>query len=185
MMIQRLDDSSGLVFKLAIAVSLVMLAVFARLAPHPANFAPLAAIALFGGVILPKKWALSVPFIAMATSDLVIGLHPLIAYTWGSFALITLIGSKFGHTLSINRVVISSIASSILFFVITNFGVWMERLMYAPTIHGLVQCYTNALPFFRNTLLGDLLYCGMLFGAYAIVARFAYRYRTFQRSATA
>ncbi|QQS20423.1 hypothetical protein IPL85_01735 [Candidatus Saccharibacteria bacterium] len=146
---------------------LVAFAVFARLVPHPANFAPLAAVALFSGAILPRRWALVVPVIAMVTSDIIIGLHPLVLYTWGSFALIALIAGKYLTALRFSRVVASSVGASVLFFLVTNFGVWMQGLMYPKTGAGLIQCYINAIPFFRGTLLGDLFYSAMLFGLYA------------------
>lgn len=155
----------------AIALSLIGLAVISRVLPHPANFTPIAAVALFGGAILPRKWATSLPLIAMIVSDLIIGLHPLILFTWGSFALIALLSSYKLKSINFSNVAIGSLGASILFFVVSNFGVWLEGRLYVRTLSGLVECFVNALPFFRNTLLGDAVFSLVLFGAYV----FAYK----------
>ena len=162
-------DSLGLV----IAIALISFAVISRVLPHPANFAPIAAVALFGGAILPRRWAISLPLVAMIVSDLIIGLHPLILFTWGSFAAIALISSYRMRNISTSNVLFGSIGASLLFFVVSNLGVFMEGRLYARTLEGLVQCYINALPFFRSTLLGDLVYSGILFGAYALAISIA------------
>ena len=166
MKLQKLESNNKL--GLFIALTLIVLAVVSRVMPHPANFAPIAAIALFGGAILPRKLALSLPLMAMVISDLIIGLHPLIMFTWGSFVVIALISSyKFKHITPL-LIMGSSVGASILFYLVSNFGVWIEGRLYAPTFSGLVQCYYNALPFFRNTLLGDVVFTGALFGMYAV-----------------
>ena len=153
---------------LFIAGALIAFAVISRLAPHPANFAPIAAIAIFGGALLPRKLALTLPLGAMIVSDLVIGLHPLIFFTWGSFVLIALLSSYKLKNITTLNVLGSSVGASVLFYIVTNFGVWVEGRLYQLTFSGLIQCYYNALPFFRNTLLGDAVYTGMLFGLFAL-----------------
>lgn len=155
---------------IAIVLALVVFVVVARTAPHPANFAPVAAVALFGGAILPRRWAVIAPLLAMIVSDLIIGLHPLVIFTWGSFALIALASSAWLRGMSPIRIGLSSIGASVFFYVVTNFGVWAQGQMYSMTVNGLVQCYVNALPFFRGTLAGDLFYTGVLFSAYALVS---------------
>ena len=162
------------IIKLLIALSLVTCAVIFRLLPHPANFTPIAAIAIFGGAILPKKWALSLPLTAMITSDLLIGLHSLVWITWGSFLLIALASSRFLHKISPARILVASLSASVFFFVVTNFGVWLEGRLYAPTLDGFWSCYINALPFFRNTFLGDIVFSTVLFGAHFLIYRYAF-----------
>lgn len=164
----RLDDSTHVWMKLGLVFALVAFAVIARVSPHPANVAPLAAIALFAGAVLPRRWAVVAPVIAMVLSDIVIGLHPLVFYTWGSFAVIALASTRFLSRVSIGKVLGSSIAASVLFYLVTNFGVWTQGQMYAMSGQGLVHCYVNALPFFRATLLGDLFFSVTLFGLYAL-----------------
>ncbi len=170
MKISRLDHTTPLLLKIGIACALIAFVFVARVTPHPANFAPVAAVALFAGALLPRRWAPIVPITAMILSDLVIGLHPLIFYTWGSFAVIALASSKWLTNATIMRVGLSSMAASVFFYLVTNFGVWAEGTMYTMNFNGLVHCYVNALPFFRGTLTGDLFYSGVLFGAYAFVS---------------
>lgn len=165
MKLQRLQSDNKL--GMFIAITLIALAVVSRIMPHPANFAPIAAIALFGGAILPRRLAITVPLSAMIISDLLIGLHPTIMFTWGSFALIALVSStKFKHITPL-AVIGSSLGASVFFYLVTNFGVWAEGRLYAYTFSGLSHSYYNALPFFRNTLLGDVVFTSALFGLYA------------------
>ncbi len=177
MNITRLTSASSLHIKLAIAVALVAFVVIARVAPHPANFAPIAAVALFAGALLPRRWALAVPLVAMVSSDLLIGLHPLVLYTWGSYMFIAFASSRWLRNATLLNLGASSITASVLFYVVTNFGVWTQGLMYPMNANGLVHCYINALPFFRGTLTGDLFYTGILFGAYVAVTYLARYYR--------
>lgn len=158
------DNKISIIF----ACILITLAIVSRLMPHPANFTPVAAIALFGGALLPRRLAVSLPLIAMIVSDLIIGLHPTIYATWGSFAVIALVSSLKFKKVNVTNVLASSLAASVFFFLVTNLAVWLEGRLYAPTFSGLVQCYYNALPFFRNTLFGDLVFTSSLFGIFAL-----------------
>ena len=163
-----------------LTILLVVFAVASRMVPHPANFAPIGAIALFGGAVLPRKIAVVLPLAAMIISDFFIGFHPLILYTWGSFALIAIFSSYRFRTISLSNVIVGSLVASLLFFVVSNFGVWFEGRLYDRTLVGLIECYHNALPFFRGTLQGDLVYSSILFGAYSLVLKHE---RTLRRSA--
>lgn len=171
MRITRLHTTSDTAVKVAVALALIVSAVLLRLAPHPANVAPIAAIAIFGGALLPRRWGVFLPLAAMIASDLVIGLHGLVLYTWGSFALIALASHYWVRRAQPATVLAASFAASTFFYLVTNFGVWLQGNMYAHTWQGLVQCYYMALPFFRNTLLGDLLYTTLLFGLYALAVK--------------
>jgi len=156
---------------LAIAISLILLAVGLRLLPHPANFAPVAAVANFGGAILPRRLALWVPFVAMALSDLVIGFYNIMPVTWGCYILIALASSYWLRKPSVLRGASLTISASLFFFFVTNFAVWLWGNMYTHTWSGLALCYSMALPFFRNTALSDLIYTASLFGAYALAMK--------------
>lgn len=160
--------------KILIALALVALAVASRFLPHPPNFAPIAAIGLFAGVFLPRKMAILLPLAAMIFSDVFLGFHGLIFWTWGAFLLIgafsTFVLKKNYNT---TTVLASSIGASVFFYLVTNFGVWAEGLLYPPTLAGLASSYVNALPFFRNTLMGDLFYTAVIFGAYELAVLFA------------
>lgn len=158
-----------------IAVALITMAVALRLLPHPANFAPVAAVAIFGGAILPRRLAIWVPLMAMMVSDVVIGLHNLVPVTWGCYALIALASSSFLKKPTLLRGFSLTISSSLFFFVVTNFAVWLWGDMYARSWAGLTRCFEMALPFFRNTALSDLVYTAALFAAYNLAIRFSHR----------
>jgi hypothetical protein len=153
---------------LAIAICLIFIAVSLRLLPHPANFAPVAAVAIFGGAVLPRKLALWAPLTAMVISDVIIGLHPLIFLTWSCYALIALASSAWLKNPKLLNGLSVTLGGSIFFFVATNFGVWLQSGMYARTWSGLGQCYYMAIPFFRNTIASDLFYTAALFAAYKL-----------------
>jgi hypothetical protein len=156
--------------KFLLVFALVGLAIWSRFVPHPANFTALTAVALFGGAMLPRYWGVAIPLSAMIVSDLFIGLHSLSFVVWMSFMLMTFVGSYLKTHLNAINVVFASLAGSTLFYIITNFAVWAEGRMYAMNFGGLLQSYVNAIPFYRNMLVGDLLYVGVLFGAYAAIA---------------
>lgn len=149
-------------------LTIILIAVMLRLLPHPANVAPIAAMALFGGAYLNKKYALIVPLVAMFVSDLFLGFHNTMPFVYGSFLLIGLVGMGLRARRTAVNVLLASMLSSILFFVITNFGVWLVGSLYPKTLSGLLLCYSYALPFFRNTIIGDLLYTGVFFGGYEV-----------------
>ncbi len=163
-------------FNMSLAICLILLAVSLRILPHPANFAPLAAVSIFGGAVLPRRLALWVPLAAMVLSDAVIGFHSLIGLTWGSYVLIALASSYLLRKPSFLKGGVLTLSSSLFFFVVTNFGVWVASGMYSHTWSGLVQCYTLALPFFRNTLLSDVIYTGLLFGTFSLVTKANYKH---------
>jgi len=138
-----------------------------RLVPHLPNFAPIAAMALFGGTYLNKKYALLIPLAALFLSDILLGFYNpwIMVSVYGSFALIGLLGKWLKNKKTWPNILGVSIFSSILFFLITNFAVWAVPYSYYPhTWQGLFQSYIMGLPFFRNTLLGDLFYVGAMFG---------------------
>jgi len=152
-----------------IALMIVIIGITMRFMPHPANVTPVAAIALFAGAYLSKRHALWIPLVIMMLSDIVIGMHNVIIYTWGSFLLVALIGTWLKNKKSIKNVAIASIISSFSFFIITNLGVWLS--WYPRTLQGLMNCYTLALPFYRNTAVGDMMYVAVFFGVYELAAR--------------
>lgn len=154
-----------------IAALLIALGLVLRLLPHPANFAPIAAIAIFGGLYLPKRWAIILPLIAMFVSDIFIGFYTwqIMVAVYGSFAIVGLIGLLVRKNKKAATVIGGTILGSILFFLITNFAVWTFGTIYAHDFAGLVQCYAMAIPFFKNTLLGDLFYTSVLVGSFELI----------------
>jgi len=147
-----------------------------RLAPHAPKFTPIGAMALFGGAVLPGGWAFAVPLAALGLSDLVLGFYSGAAWVYGSFALIVLIGTALRRGRTPLRIGTAAIASSVLFFAVTNFGEWLGPL-YPHTVAGLRADFVAAIPFFRNTVLSDLVYAAAFFGAYDSAVRLA-RQRT-------
>jgi hypothetical protein len=157
--------------KLIISAVLIVLGVACRLLPHFWNFAPITAVALFSGVYLGKRYAFFVPLAAMLIGDIFLGFYslPLFIAVYGCFAVIGLIGLAVSRRKSLETVFAASVASSFLFFVVTNWVVWQFSPWYEKSLSGLIQCYALALPFFRGTIVGDLFYAAVLFGAYESV----------------
>jgi len=161
----------GKFLELLIILIFILIGVSLRLLPHPPNFAPIATIALFGGVYLSKKVALILPIAAMTISDIFIGYYEpkLMVSVYGSFLLCVILGFWLKNHKKWYTVLGGSILGAVLFFFITNFAVWAFTPWYAKTFPGLIQCYFMALPFFKNTLLGNLFYATIFFGVYEIV----------------
>lgn len=146
---------------LAIA-SLIALIAASRLLPHPPNFTPVLAAALFCGGLLPPGRALLVPLGAMFASDLILGLHTGMASVYLAVALCALLGRLLPPQQGLNPALGGALAASVLFFTVTNFAVWLSGDLYPPTVAGLLACYVAALPFFHHTLLSTLL-CAAIF----------------------
>jgi hypothetical protein len=155
----------------------LVLAIFAaaamRLLPHPPNFSPIAAMALFSGAYLPKRaLAFVAPFGALILSDLFLGgFYAGIGFVYASFALTVLIGWALARRKTVLTIAGAALASSLLFFVLTNFGMWLFSGFYPLTWGGLAACYVAAIPFFQNTLAGDLFFTALLFGGFALAER--------------
>lgn len=159
---------------------LIVLAVLARLLPHATNFTPIGAIALFCAAYIPKKkWALITPLAALWISDLL--LNNLVyaeyyegfawftggfLYIFGAIAMIAVLGYYLLKKVTLPRVLGSAIGAAVLFFIISNFGVWVSGTLYPMSLEGLIACYTAAIPFFHYTLAGNVVYSAALFGAY-------------------
>ncbi len=140
-----------------------------RILPHPPNFSPIAALALFGGAqFADKRAAFLVPLAAMFLSDLVLGLHALMPVIYGCFALVVCLGMLLREQRSPLRIVALALSASALFFTVTNFAVWAFSGMYPETGAGLGACFAAALPFLQNTLAGDLCFTAVLFGGMAL-----------------
>lgn len=167
--------------RFVVLVIMILTAAISRLIPHPPNFTPIGAIALFSGAYLTnKRVAFLVPLAAMMLSDLAIallrgdlslGLHRLIPVVYGSFALVVCFGFWLRRRRSTLPIAVATVASSVTFFILTNFGVWAFGSLYPKTWEGLFACYVAAIPFFRNTLLGDGVYVTLLFGSLALAEK--------------
>ena len=134
-----------------------------RLLPHPPNFTPILAAAIVAPYMVNNKWiSLALPLTAMVIADLFIGFHPYVLWVYGAIGLSTLLSfalKRFGQTYY--QLGFMAIFSSLMFFFITNFSVWLVWDYYPKTFDGLMLCYSAGLPFFRNTLLSTILYTGL------------------------
>ena len=162
---------------------MILLAALSRLLPHPMNFSPVEAIALFGGAYFAARgWAVAVPLLAMLLSDLILGASLGGIYWdymtglsfWSVYlciALSTVMGFGLRGRVGAGRVLGYSLAGSVLFFVVTNFFSWFGGSLYPQTFEGLVACYVAAIPFFQNSVFGTLFYAALLFGGFELLRR--------------
>lgn len=146
----------------------VLLAALSRFLPHPPNFTPIIAMGLFGGAYFSdRRLAFGALFAAMLLSDIFIGFHPTMPYTYGALALVVLLGGKMSASrTSFVPVMGFSFGAALLFFVISNFGVWHLRGFYPQTAEGLALCFTMALPFLKYTVGSTMIYSALLFGGF-------------------
>lgn len=150
-----------------IALALIALGVLFRVLPHPDNFTPTMAIALFSGAVLAPSLAFSVPLVLMMASDLYIGLHPLFWLVWGSFLVVVLMGTRLRQRTTYGRMGLATLSGSLFFFVTTNLGVFLFEGMYPRTWQGLTECFVMAVPFFKNSLAGDVFFTCTFFAIFA------------------
>ncbi|MEZ0469409.1 DUF6580 family putative transport protein [Luteimonas salinilitoris] len=173
-----------------VLAAMILLAALSRLLPLPPNFAPLEAVALFGGAYFAKRWlALVVPLLAMLISDFVLGLvlgstyfeyytsaayAPSLLTNYACIAVTTVLGFGLRGRVNGTRVLGYSLIGSVLFFMLSNFAAWLTAFDVAGLStcrEGLLPCYVAALPFFKWTLLGTLFYSALLFGGFALLRR--------------
>jgi hypothetical protein len=165
--------------RLLALLSAIAAAAALRLVPHPPNFSPIGAMALFSGAYLGRRgMAFVAPLAALLLSDLVLGFYAGMNFVYASVALIVLIGWWVSSRRTVLGIAAGALAGSVSFFVITNFGMWLFSGFYPLTAAGLGACFVAAIPFFQNTVAGDLFYAGLLFGGFALAEHFAPRLRT-------
>lgn len=157
--------------RMLMLVALIFAAAALRLIPHPANLAPIAALALFAGAHFEdRRLAFVVPFAALVLSDWFLGLYPGLDFVYAGFAISVCIGFALrGRTFG--RIAAGTLASAAVFFLVTNFGAWWTLAAYPKTPDGLLAAYVAGIPFLRNALLGDALYVTLLFGGLAFAER--------------
>ena len=168
---------------------LTLVVAASRLFPHPPNVACVGALGLFAGCYLAGKRAYLVPLVALLISD-VIGhvfrvpgmgfYHPLsMAMVYLAVVSAVPIGRWMHRHQGLLRIPAGSLAASSLFFLISNFGVWLGP-WYPTTGSGLLACYTSAIPFFGYTMAGDLMFTAILFGSWELSRQFSISRRTLQ-----
>ena len=164
-----------LLYRLLLALALISIAAALRVAPHPWNFTPVGAMALFSGAIIKdRRLAMAFPLLALFAGDLLVGFYQpgvmLLVYT--SFLLSVLIGFLLRNHRTLPRIAGATLLGSLQFFLVTNFAVWWLLDSYPKTAAGLAACYVAGLPFFGNTLAGDALYAALFFSVFALAERF-------------
>ena len=164
--------------RLIVLLSAILAAAALRLVPHPPNFSPIDAMALFSGAYLGRRsLAFVAPLGALLLSDALLGFYPGMEFQYLSVVLIVMLGSSVLARKAALRVGGAAVASSVLFFAITNFGTWLTSGMYPHSLAGFEACYVAAIPFFQNTVAGDLFYAAVLFGGFAVAEHFLPRLR--------
>ena len=158
----------------------ILVAALSRLLPHLPNFTPIAAMALFGGAFLSqKRIAFALTFLALILSDILVNTllyqdtafmnyfsQPFVWAVYLSFGLTILLGSSIQNKINVKNVAALSLSSSLIFWLITNFACWPGNPLYAQDFSGLIQSYIAAIPFLGNSVVGDLFYNTLLFGAF-------------------
>ena len=158
--------------KIVFVLGLIAFGILSRVLPHAWNFTPITAIVLFSAAYFGIVYSLIIFLMVMVVSDLHLGFYEwhIMLAVYGSFAIASLIGLLLKNK-SMGVVFMGTISSSVLFFAITNWAVWQFSTLYSHSLSGLLQSYVMALPFFRNSLAGDVCYSGFLFGAYELYSK--------------
>lgn len=157
---------------------IILINILSRIVPHLPNMTAVGAMAIFAGSKYRLRTSVFVVGLSMLWSDYILGFHSVLWATYGSFLVAILLGRLLKKQNKWKMVGVITFISSCQFYFLTNFAVWLTGSMYPRTIGGLIHCYTMALPFFRNSLVGDLLYVTVFFGAYEIVHKLTTMYAT-------
>jgi len=172
------SQNEAVLLRTFLILGLIILAAALRLAPHPWNFTPVGAIALFSGALVrDRRLGFLFPLLVMFATDALIGFNKLSPLVYASFLISVGIGRLISHKRKLPRVAGATFLGALQFFLITNFGVWAFLNSYPRTGAGLAECYVAGIPFFWNTLASDAVYAMLLFGGFALAERLAPRLR--------
>lgn len=176
------DQTKRFLVLVGLIVSAIVLSIVLRAFPHIPNMAPIAAIALFSGAYFVKKqWAFAITFLALFLSDFALqiqywvgarefaGFYPNMIFVYGAIAMVLGIGLLIKNRVNPLTVLGGAVGGSMLFYLVSNFGVWLMGTMYTKTFAGLMECYVAGIPFYRGTLFGDVIYSAILFGAFGLI----------------
>ncbi|MEZ5004603.1 MAG: DUF6580 family putative transport protein [Chitinophagales bacterium] len=176
------DQAKRFLVLVSLIASAIVLSIVLRAFPHIPNMAPIAAIALFSGAYFAKKqWAFVITFLALFLSDAVlhiqyligvrefVGFYPNMIFVYTGIAMVIGIGLLMRNKVNAFTVLGGALSGSVLFYIISNFGVWLMGTMYSKTFAGLIECYVAGIPFYRGTLMGDVIYSAILFGAFGFI----------------
>ena len=169
------NSSHTLIYRSLLALAIIVIAAALRIAPHPWNFTPIGAMALFSGALVrDRRLTYAFPVLALFAGDLFVGLYnvKVMLVVYASFLLSVFIGRWLQNRRTIARISAATLLGAIQFFVVTNFAAWQFLNGYPHTASGLLACYIAGIPFFWNTLAGDAFYAALFFGAFALAERF-------------
>ena len=168
----QMSEKENLLYRTLLALAIIALAAALRIAPHPWNFTPVGAMALFSSAIIrDRRLAFFFPVLALLVGDIFIGFHRLMPVVYASFLASVAIGFWLRDRRSLGRITGTTLLGAMQFFLVTNFAVWAFGLSYARNSAGLLACYVAGIPFFWNTLAGDAVYATLLFGGFALAER--------------
>ena len=152
---------------------MIVIAAVLRAAPHPWNFTPIGAMALFSGALVKdRRLAFAFPLLALLVGDVFVGFHRLILVVYASFLASVAIGFWLRNHRTVLRISLATLLGAFQFFVVVDLGFWALGSTYPHNAQGLIACYVRAMPFFWNMLAGDAAYAALLFGGYALAERF-------------
>ena len=161
-----------MIFRTVLIVGMILFAAVLRIVPHPWNLTPVGAMALFSGAVIRNRvMAFVFPLVAMLSGDWFVGFHILMPMVYTSFLISTALGFWLRERRSAVRLGGVVLLGAIQFFLITNFGVWAFLNSYPKTFAGLTACFAAGVPFFWNTLAGDMCYSALLFGGLFLAER--------------
>jgi hypothetical protein len=167
-----LSQNENLLYRTLFAVVLIAICAALRIAPHPWNFTPVGAMAIFSGAFIrDRRLAMFVPILTLFLGDIFIGFHKLMPAVYASFLVSVAIGFWLRGRRTAPRIAGATLLGALQFFLVTNFAVWQFVLFYPHTRAGLLACYVAGIPFFWNTLAGDAVYATLLFGGFALAER--------------
>ena len=170
------QQKQSLILRGAVVTTMIVLAAVLRIIPHPWNLTPIGAMALFSGAMFKNRWtAFTLPLASLFAGDVFVGFHKLMLIVYASFAISVAIGGWLGDSRSVAQIGGVVFLGAAQFFVVTNLAVWAIGGFYFKTIAGLVNCFVAGVPFFWNTLAGDALYAGILFGGFALAEKMLLR----------
>lgn len=172
-MFQEKSSTHVFVLRAILAAVMIILAAVVRILPHPWNFTPIGAMAIFSGAMFrDRRVAFLFPLVALFAGDLFVGIHRLIPVVYASFLISVVIGTWLANRRSVLRIGGAVFLGALQFFLVTNFAIWRVFDTYPHTPAGLAACYIAGLPLFGNTLAGDALYATLFFGAFALAEKF-------------
>jgi hypothetical protein len=169
----EISEKENLLYRTVLALVIILIAAALRIAPHPWNFTPIGAMALFSGaVVRDRRLAFFFPLLALFVGDIFVGFHKLMPVVYASFLLSVLIGRWLQNHRTLERITGATLLGAAQFFTVTNFAMWAFGSFYPRTLAGLAACYVAGIPFFWNTLAGDAFYVAVFFGSFALAERF-------------